>query len=160
MIPYLIVLLGDFNAHTQNWYRSGKTTYKRIEIDGITSQFCLELLIHEPTHITGDSFSCTDLIFTSQPNLVRESGVHSSLHENCHHQSVYQIQLKSTLPSPIRTRSCHFNKANVDHIRKVIFGFQWKRSFANVNVNEMVYTCKRFLILELQNQVTKLSYAK
>ena len=47
-----------------NWYRLGKTTYKGIKTDGIISQFCLEHLIHEPTHIIGDSFSCTDLIFS------------------------------------------------------------------------------------------------
>ena len=27
--PYLIVVLGDFNAQTKGWYPLGKTTYKR-----------------------------------------------------------------------------------------------------------------------------------
>ena len=51
----------------------------------IISTFGLQEIINEPTHIIGDSSSCIDLIFISQPNLVMESGVHSSLHPNCHH---------------------------------------------------------------------------
>ena len=40
--PYLIVVLGDFNAQTKGWYPLGKTTYEGTRIDGITSQFGLE----------------------------------------------------------------------------------------------------------------------
>lgn len=78
----MIVLLGDSNAQTQNWYRPGKATYDSIKTDVIKSQFCLEQLIHDPTHIIGDSISFVDLVFKSQSNLVMESVVHSSLHEN------------------------------------------------------------------------------
>ena len=66
--PYLIDVLGDFNAQTKGWYPIGKTTYEGIRIDGITSQLGLEQLIHEPTHIIEERFSCIDLIFASQPN--------------------------------------------------------------------------------------------
>ena len=61
--PYLIVGLGDFNAQTKGWYPLGKTTYEGTTIDGIMSQFRLEQLIREPTHIIGDRSSCIDLIF-------------------------------------------------------------------------------------------------
>ena len=63
--------------------------YEGSKIDGITSTFGLQQTINEPTYIIRDSFSCNDLIFTSQPNLVMESRVHSSLHPNCHHQITY-----------------------------------------------------------------------
>ena len=33
--------------------------------------------------------SCIDLIFTDQPNLIADSGVHPSLHSNYHHQITY-----------------------------------------------------------------------
>ena len=46
-------------------------------------------LISEPTHLIGDSKSCIDLIFSDQPNPIIESGVHPSLHEQCHQQIVY-----------------------------------------------------------------------
>ena len=70
--PYLIVVFGDFNVQTKGWYPLGKTTYEGTRIDGITSQFGLEQLIHEPTHIIGERSSCIDLIFAYQPNLVVE----------------------------------------------------------------------------------------
>ena len=93
--PYLIVFLGDFNAKSSNWYKYDTTTYQGSEIDDITSQLGLKQLIQEPTHILTDSSSCIYLIFTSQPNLVMESGVHSSLYQNCHHQIIYaKINLK------------------------------------------------------------------
>ena len=47
-------------------------------IDGITSQFGLEQLIHEPTRIIGERSCCIDLVLASQQNLVAESGVQSS----------------------------------------------------------------------------------
>ena len=99
--PYLIVALGDFNAQTKGWYLLGKTIYEGTRIDGIKSQFGLEQLIHEPTHITGERSSCIDLIFASQPNLVVESGVQSSLHQNCHPQIVFtRFNLKVVFTSP------------------------------------------------------------
>ena len=83
--PYLIVILDDFNAKTSNWYEHDKTTYEGSKIEATTSQFGLKQLNQEPTHILSNSSSFFDPVFTSQPNLVMKSGVHSWLHENCHH---------------------------------------------------------------------------
>ena len=85
----MIVVLGDFNAKSSNWYKYDKTAYEGSKNEAITSQFELKQLIQEPTHILSNSTSCNDLLFTSQPNLVMESGAQPSLHENCHHQLVY-----------------------------------------------------------------------
>ena len=81
----LIVALGDFNAKTTNWYKNDINSYEGLKIDTITSQLGLQQLINEPTNLIANSSSCIDLIFTSQPDLVMESGFHSSLHPNCHH---------------------------------------------------------------------------
>ena len=87
---YLIVILGDFNTKSSNWYKLDTTNiFEHSKIDAIMSQFGLQQLIQEPTHILTDSSSCIDLIFTSQPNLVMESGIHSSPHQNSHHQLMY-----------------------------------------------------------------------
>ena len=40
----------------------------------------MEQLISDPTHILPNCSTCIDLIFTDQPNLVVDSGVHPSLH--------------------------------------------------------------------------------
>ena len=62
--PYLIVIFGDFNAKLSNWYKHDATTYEGSKIDAIASQFGLQQLIQEPTHILTDSSPCIDLIFT------------------------------------------------------------------------------------------------
>ena len=80
--PFLTVVLGDFDVKSNLWCKSDKTSYEGSKIKGITSQFGLKQQINEPTHHATNSPSCIDLIFASQPNLVMESGVHSSLHEN------------------------------------------------------------------------------
>ena len=119
--PYLLVALGDFNVKSSNWYKHDKTTYEGSKIDAITSQFGLQQLIKEPTHILTDSSSCIDLLFTSQSDLVMESGVHSSLHQNCYHQIIYaKINLKVFYPPPYELEIWHYQGANVDQIQQAI----------------------------------------
>ena len=78
--PFLIVLIGDLNAKSKNWYSHDKTSHEGKEIENVTAQFALQEIIKEPTHISNTLSSCIDLIFTSQPNLITDSGVNSSLH--------------------------------------------------------------------------------
>ena len=85
---FLKTIISDFNAKSCNWYSHDKTNFEGSTIESITSQFELHQLINEPTHLLQNSSSCIDLIFTSQLNIVVESGVHPSLHPNCHHQII------------------------------------------------------------------------
>ena len=62
------------------------TSLEGSKIDTIASSYGLNHLIQESTHILNSSSSCIDLIFTSQTNLVMESGIPSSLHSICQHQ--------------------------------------------------------------------------
>ena len=43
--PFMIVILGDFNAKSSNWYKHNKTTYEGPKIEAIKSQFGLKQLI-------------------------------------------------------------------------------------------------------------------
>ena len=74
--PFLTVVLGDFNTKSSNWYKHDKTTYEDSKVDAVTSQFGLQQLIKESTHILWNSSSCIDLIFKFYPSLAIESGVH------------------------------------------------------------------------------------
>ena len=90
--PYFIVTLGNFNRKSWNWYKHEKT-----------SQFELQQLIQEPTHLLLNLTFCIDLIFTSQPSLVMDLEVHSSLHEKCHHQLIYaKFNVKVWYPPPYK----------------------------------------------------------
>ena len=53
-----------------------KSTIEGSKIDSFTSQFGLSQIIKKPTHILVSSSSCIDFIFTTQPNMVLESGVY------------------------------------------------------------------------------------
>ena len=59
--PYLMVVLGDFNAKSSNQYKHNKATYEGSKIDSITSQFGLQQFIKEPTHTLTESSSCIKL---------------------------------------------------------------------------------------------------
>ena len=70
------------------------------QVDAITWSYGLSQLICEPTHILPNSFSCIDLIFINQNNFIMDSGIHPSLHRNCHHQIVYvKSNLKIEYPT-------------------------------------------------------------
>ena len=50
-----------------------------------------------------------------------ESGVHSSLHQNCYHQIIYaKINLKVFYPSPYEREIWHYQGVNVDQIQPAI----------------------------------------
>ena len=50
-----------------------------------------------------------------------------------------RFSLKIVFPPPHECEVWHFQRVNVDHMRKTISGFQWEKSFQNMNVNDMVH---------------------
>ena len=87
--PFLVMPKEDVNAKSSNWFFQDKISFEGNAIESSTSQFVLHQMIKEPTHILETFFLCINLIFMSQPNLITESGVHLSLHKNCHYQIIY-----------------------------------------------------------------------
>ena len=128
--PFLLVAIGDFNAKSKVWYCNDNTTSQGKALENVTSQFGLHQVIKEPTHILHNSSSCIDLIFASQPNLIIESGVHPSLHPNCHHQLIYaKFNLQIYYPPLYYKKVCHYNDANTELIRRAVDQFNWKKHF-------------------------------
>ena len=118
-------------------------------IEAITSQ-----LIQEPTHILSNSCICIDLVFTSQPNLVMKSGVHSSLHENSHHQLVCaKFNLKVWYPPPYEREIWHYQHANIDQIKRAIEHFPREKSFRNLCINEMAHLFNKTIKYILSNYI-------
>ena len=116
--PFLVVAIGDFNAKSSNRFCQDKANFEGVAIVNLTSLLGLHQVIKEPTHILDTSFSCIDLIFTSLPNLIIESGVHSSLHSNCHYQTIFgKFNLEIVYPPPNVWEVWHYKDANT----KLIF---------------------------------------
>ena len=99
--PHFLLLIGDFNAKCSNWSTNDTTTAEGAQLDYFTSLYDMKQVITEPTRILECSASCEDLLFTNQPNIVMDSGIHLSLHEKCHHQIIYsKLNLKIECPPP------------------------------------------------------------
>ena len=84
-----VVTLGDFNAKSKSWWNEDITSNEGSQIDSLATNYGLQQLISDPTQILPNSSTCIDLIFTDQPDLDVDSGVHPSLHTNCHHQITF-----------------------------------------------------------------------
>ena len=94
-------------------------------------------MIDKPTHYINESSSCIDLIFSSNVNLSKNCGVEQSLHEKCHHSSIYgSLNFNIPLPPPYYRELCDFKSANTECIQKSINNFDWARAFQNQNCNE------------------------
>ena len=66
----------------------------------------LHQMIKETIHYLDTYCSCINLIFTSQPNLMIDSGVHSALCPNCHHHIVnakFSLQVTTSRPIGLAT---------------------------------------------------------
>ena len=84
----------------------------------------------EPSHTSGSHRSCIGLIFTSQPDFLVDSGIHPSLHKNCHRQiTCSKFHLKHFYPPPYERSIWHYIQANIDLIKKVTDNFDWKKYF-------------------------------
>ena len=134
-----------------------KISYEDSEIEGITSHVGLQQLINdEPTHHTRNSSSCIDLIFALQPNLVMKFGVRSSLHENCGHQIIYaKFNLNIYYSPPYEEEIWHYQKANIEKIRKAIDRFLWAMRFTNIDVNEKVNLFNKTIKNIIKNYILK-----
>ena len=76
------------------------------------------------------------LVFTSQPNLVMDSDVRSSLHPNCHHQLVFaKFDLSIYYPPPYERTEWYYNRANADLIQRASDLFDWDKALC-INVVE------------------------
>ena len=87
--PAFTILLGDINARSKTWWVHDITNNEGTQIESISSLYGFSQLISESTNILQNSLSCIELIFPDQPNLVINSRIKPSLHENCLHQITY-----------------------------------------------------------------------
>ena len=95
---FSLMAIGDFNAKSSNWLFQEKTSSER-HAEYFTFHFGLHQVIKKPTHISDTSSLCFDLIFTSQTNLVIDTGVHLPPLLNFHYQIIsVKYNLKTIYP--------------------------------------------------------------
>ena len=107
----------------------------------------MKQVITEPTHILENSSSCADLIFSNQPNLITDSGVHPTLHSKCHHQIIYaKLDLKIEYPPPYTRKIWNYSRSETDLINRSIESFDWSKLFSGKNVHEQVELFNKTLL--------------
>ena len=99
----------------------------------------MKQLISAPTHILQYFSSYIDLMFVNQPNLVIDSGIHPSLHQNCHHQVIFcKLNLKIEYPPPYAHEVWDYRKAQTDLINSAIDQFEWVNLFLDKSINQQI----------------------
>ena len=117
--PFLTITMGDFNARCSNWWSKDIDNQWGVEIDSIASFNCQTQLIDSPTHILPNSLSCIDLIFCTQPSLIKESSVHPSLYQTCHHQIIHaKLDFQIVLTPVYERKVWNYKKAKSERIQK------------------------------------------
>ena len=82
-----------------------------------------------------------DLIFTDKPGLSVNSGVHSSLHPNCHHQIIYStLNLNICYSPPYQRLVWDYKKADPNSIRKAYELVNWEKLFDQKSIDAQVAT--------------------
>ena len=119
--PLFVLITGDFNVRSSNWWKNDLSTSEGIQVDSLTTSYGLSQIISDPTHILPNSSSCIDLIFPNQPNLLTERGVYPFLHPKCHHQLVFaKLNLNVEYP-PLYERLIWDDKnANIPSFNRAI----------------------------------------
>ena len=101
------------------WWSENISTSEGTKLYWLTFSNGSSQLINEPTHIQTNSSSFLDLVFTDQPNLSVNSGVHASLHPNCHYQIVRtKFDLNISYPSPHQRLIWDYKKADSEKLGK------------------------------------------
>ena len=125
--PFAMFFVGDFNGKSHLWWPDGDENPEGREIEDMFTSLGLSQLISEPTNFEpGKNPSCIDLIVTDQPNIVLDSGTRSSIDPFCHHQIIYcKVNFRIPPPLPFERKVWHFNRANMNAIKRSMTNFPW-----------------------------------
>ena len=82
------------------------------------------------------------------------SGVHSSLHPNCHHHIVHsRFNLNIYYPPPCQPLIWDYKKADSTKIRKTLDTINWERLFDKKDLNAQVIALNQTFLNVFQNYV-------
>ena len=114
---HFLLMIEDFNAKLSNRPSNDTTTAEGAQLDYLTSLYGMKQVITEPTHILENSSSCIDLIFSNQPNVIMDSGVHLTLHSKCDLEKIYsKLNLKIEYPPPYTRKIWNYRRSETDLI--------------------------------------------
>ena len=93
------------------------------------------------------SSSYINLIFSDQPNLIVDSGLHPSLNCNCHHQITYcKLNLNIKYPPPCERLVWGYSNGIQKGVKKYIESVNWELMFSNKSVHKQASTFNKILM--------------
>ena len=85
--------------------------------------------------------------------MIADSGVHPSLHQNCHHQTIFaKVNMKILYPPPYKRLIWDCHKANVKAINSTIESFNWENAFDGTNIHAQVAFFNETLVTLYQTE--------
>ena len=100
--PYMMFLVGHFNAKCTNWYKHDKTNFEGIAIENISLQSGLYQVMNEPTHNLKNSSSVNYIKRTSKTQYVKMSKAFRKIYS--HHQALYKINSVTEITNVTKLR--------------------------------------------------------
>ena len=130
--PHLLLITGDFNARFSSWWSGDVDNIEGARLEPIISFYGLHQIINELTHKLSSPSSCIDLIFTNQPNMITNSGVHPSPKLSS------KVNMKIVYPPPYKHLVWDYCNANVEAINSAIESFNWEKAFDGKDIHAQV----------------------
>ena len=122
--PAISIITRDFNGICSKWYSFDTSDNIGKELDTITSTAGYSQIIDKPSNFTNNSSSCIDLIFTSNPSIIVNSGIEKSLCTRCHHDIIYgKINFRVPLPPSHFRTIWEYKNADAISIQHAIENF-------------------------------------
>ena len=159
----LSVITGDFNVRSSKWWSLYKENAEGREISSLTSACGYSQIINQPTHIKKEYSSCIDLLFTTSPNLINDTGVDLSLFDKCHHSLIYGIiDFKVPLPPLYLREVWDYKNTNSSYIQSAGSNTDWDFLFGGADDNKKVIVLneclKNILYNFIPNRIIKCNY--
>ena len=118
------------------------------------SLYGFDQLISDTTNLLLALSSCIDLIFTDQPNLVVDRGVHPSFYANCHYQITHcNLNLMIAYPLPYECLVWEYKRANESTINAALNEVDLEFLFSNKGINQQVIIFNRIVMNVFSNFV-------
>ena len=134
--PHSMILIGEFNAKSKS-LSANEQQQKKVQY-WKTWLLCMEWNTWY-LHILQHSSSYTNLNFVNHLNLVIDSGIHPSLHQNCCHQVIFcKFYLEIKYLSPYAHEVWNYGNTESDLINHAIDQFDWVNLFLDKNINAQV----------------------
>lgn len=131
-----IIFMGDMNARNSIFWNFDITNTEGRVMHSYFQSKNFEQLIHEPTRIVGESKSCIDLLFSTNPCLFSEVGVRDKIVDVCDHSPIFAVlKFSYSKPECYKRWVWNFEKGNFDLLRQLILDAPWHSCYVDRNVH-------------------------